>query len=137
MKEKLITFTRDKKNRVKLIIADIIIFAVVIAAILFFDITKIDIVLRVIIAIPLILILLGNYLIRKFFDVNEKIIRNNKISIFFLAYSDITYFILIIIWLLITKGTISNIIIIIPTFVIFILISEGISRYFRKKIKIE
>lgn len=84
MKEKLITFTRNEKNRVKLIIANVIILAIVIATILFFDITKINIVLRVLTAMPIILIAVGNYLILKLFNLSEKIIRNNKMTIIFL-----------------------------------------------------
>lgn len=137
MKEKLIAFTRNKENRVKLIIANAIIFAIIIVASLFFDITKINIVVRAVIRISLILIVFGNYVVSKLFDINENVIRNNKMPIIFLAYSDITYLILIIIWLLMTKGTISNFIIIIPTFIIFMLISECVSGYYRKKIKIE
>lgn len=65
MKEKLIAFTRETKNRKKIIIANIVIFAIVVATTLFLDITKINIVVRIITAIPIILIVVGNYLIIK------------------------------------------------------------------------
>ena len=65
MKEKLIAFTRATKNRKKIIIANIVIVAIVVATTLFLDITKINIVVSIITAIPIILIVVGNYLIIK------------------------------------------------------------------------
>ncbi len=137
MKEKLIAFTRKTKNRKKIIIANIVIFAIVVATTLFLDITKINIVVRIITAIPIILILVGNYLIIRLFNLNEKVIRNNKMSIIFLAYSDVTLWILTITYALMTNGIKVKFIIIIPIFIIFMIISECVGRYFRKKLKLE
>lgn len=137
MKEKLIAFTRETKNRKKIIIANIVIFAIVLATTLFLDITKINIVVRIITAIPIILIVVGNYLIIKLFNLNEKVIRNNKMPMIFLAYSDVTLWILTITYALMTNGIKVKFIIIIPIFIIFVIISECVGRYFRKKLKLE
>lgn len=137
MKEKLIVFTRNEKNRRKLIMANIIILAIVIAAILFFDITKINIVVRVLIGVPIILIVCGNYVVSKLFELDENVIRNNKISIIFMAYSDVVYWIFIIILALMTKGQVGNIILFIILLVAFMFVSEWVKKYFRNKIKNE
>lgn len=137
MKEKLIAFTRNEKNIVKLIMPNIIIFAIIIAASLFFDITKINIVVRIVIGIPLMLIVCGNHLVLNLFSLNGMIIRNNNMPIIFMAYSDVVDFILVIILVLITKGQIGNIILFIIKLFILMFISVRIKKYFRKKIKNE
>lgn len=58
-------------------------------------------------------------------------------SMIFLAYSDVTLWILTITYALMTNGIKVKFIIIIPIFIIFMIISECVGRHFRKKLKLE
>ncbi len=135
MKEKLIVFTRDRKNIVNLIMADIIIFGICTAIMLLFSGIP-YIAIRIIIGASAIIPLIGSYWVFRLFYIDENVIRNNKMAIIFMAYSDIVYWILFIIWAVIAlKLKTVRMIIIISILAIVMIISYCITKYFSKKIK--
>lgn len=141
MKERLIAFTRNKKSKTKLIIAEVAICIIFIALVQFGIIGKLNIAIRLIASISAILIVFGISYICKFFDLDEKIIRNNRISTIIMAYTDIVGDLLVFFFLItiipIPKLNMLTIIMIIIGFSICYIVSKRVNVYFRQKLEIE
>lgn len=147
MKEKLISFTRSKKNvRWVNIIHWIILTAWMIIVLFFYNATS-PVVALILDAIFIINVL-SNDIVKILSEENEDVIRNNKMILILLSNSDIVGFLILIISMIIllfmnipVTITINVLffflaIVLVFAFLFFIFfISLMISKYFRKKLK--
>lgn len=147
MKEKLISFTRSKKNvRWVNIIHWIILIAWMTIVLFFYNATS-PVVALILDAIFIINVL-SNDIVKILSEENEDVIRNNKIILILLANSDVVGFLILIISMIIllfmnisVTITINVLffflaIVLVFAFLFFIFfISLMISKYFRKKLK--
>lgn len=147
MKEKLISFTRSKKNvRWVNIIHWIILTAWMIIVLFFYNATS-PVVALILDAIFIINVL-SNDIVKILSEENEDVIRNNKMILILLSNSDIVGFLILIISMIIllfmnipVTITINVLffflaIVLVFAFLFFVFfISLMISKYFRKKLK--
>lgn len=89
MKERLIAFTRNNERKAKLKIVILVTIIIYLALLQFEIIETQNIVLKLIVIIPTMLISFITSWIYKFFDVDEKIIKYNNMATIIMAYTTI------------------------------------------------
>lgn len=140
MKEKLIAFTRNKERKAKLKIVILSTIIIYLALLQFEIIERQNIVLKLIVIMPTMLISFVTSWIYKFFDLDEKIIKYNKMATIIMAYTTIVgdllflFFSIIVIVQATTINSLSMLMVLIAIEICYF-VSKRVNKQYREKIK--
>lgn len=136
MKERLIAFTRNEANKTKVKKIAIVTWFIQVLLVQFGIIAKVNIILPLIAGM---LIIFGCYYIIKLFDLDEKIIRCNKMTTIIMAYTSIVgdlllLFFAVIVLIQVPTLNILGIIMVIIAICICNFVSKRVNEQYREKI---